>query len=161
MRIFDKTLAYWWERRGGLILGLLIIIPILSINPQLSNWIPFIKEIPVIAIFAFGFLLTLLSIILQGNSEYIQWIKSRKILFQRFVNYNKRIVIISLILIIYSYFLIFFDFTWFKELFNLSSSLLYYFQTVLLSGFIILITWFLFDIIRFIRLFYILIKNNN
>ena len=160
MLIFGKKIAYWKEKYGGIAIGILFSIPIFFVNSEISTWRDFIKEIPSLGMCAFGFLLTFLGIILQGQSKTIEWIKSREVLFDRFIIFNKRIVILSVILSVYSYFLAFFNFAWFIETFHFISSYFGYMQKLMITFFIMLATWFLYDIIYFIKIFYLLIKKN-
>ena len=110
MGIFGKSYRYWVETIGGLLAGIIVCILLFIVDPHLSNWKDFIKGIPSIGMCTLGFLLTLLSIILQGNSSTIEWMKSRKMLFDRFIQYNKHIVILSFIISIYAYILRFLTF---------------------------------------------------
>ena len=115
MKILGKTYSYWKESIGGIIIGFIFSILIFFLSPKLSDWIDFMKGIPALCITIFGFLLTLLGIILQGNSPTINWMRSRKETFNRFVDYNKRIVLLSFIISIYSYILGFFNFKYYIE----------------------------------------------
>ena len=107
-----------------------------------------------------GFLLTLLSIILQGNSSTIEWMKSRKMLFDRFIQYNKHIVIRSFIISIYAYILRFFNFQWLIHELNLETNqIIHHIRRLLISVFGGSITWFVIDTFQFIGIFYLLIKK--
>lgn len=105
-----RTISYYREKYGGIVLGIIALCVVWLINPNLNKCVDMMKEIPTIGMCTFGFLLTFLSIILQGNSDIILWMKSRKMLFNRFVLFNKRIVIIALLLSALSYFIGYFDF---------------------------------------------------
>lgn len=161
MRIFGKSYRYWVETIGGLLAGIIVCILLFIIDPHLSNWKDFIKEIPSIGMCTFGFLLTLLSIILQGNSSTIEWMKSRKTLFDRFIQYNKHIVILSFIISIYAYTLRFFNFQWLIHELSLESNpiIIPHIRRLLISVFGGLITWFMIDTFQFIGIFYLLIKK--
>ena len=134
MRIFGKTYSYWKESIGGIIIG-------------------FISSI--------GFLLTLLGIILQGNSSTIDWMRSRKKLFNRFIQYNKRIVILSFIISIYSYILGFFNFKYYVEQLPLSDCIINLGEKIVISIFFGLLVWFVIDTLHFIKVFYALIKEKD
>ena len=152
-------IAYRKEQYGGVALGILISTPIFFVNPEISTWKEFIKEIPGLGMCAFGFLLTFLGIILQGQSQTIEWMKSRGTLFDRFIAFNKRIVILSIILSVYSYFLAFFNFDWL--ICNLSCMDLLWgcAQKIMIALFLALAIWFLCDVLYFIKIFYLLIKK--
>jgi len=158
--MFGKKIAYIKEQYFGLILGFIVSVFVFLINPELSKWKEFIKEFPTIGMFVFGFLLTLLTIILQGNSSTIEWMKSRENLFKRFISFNKRVVIISIILSVYAYFLAYFNFDWIKGYFTDYMSLYVFAKKILISVFVLLFVWLLYDVMYFIKIFYLLIKKN-
>lgn len=157
--IFGKKIAYWIEIGGGIILGLVMAIITFSINPSYNNWKGFIQEFPTIGMCAFGFLLTLLSIIIQGNSPNIERMKSRTNLFNRFILFNKRIVMLSLISSLYSYLLGYLNFNWIIDGIHVDECFVLFAEKFLLSLFTFLFIWFIVDVIHFIRLFYVLIKE--
>ncbi|MDR1973974.1 MAG: hypothetical protein LBQ31_04785 [Bacteroidales bacterium] len=159
MLIFGKKIAYWREKYGGVVLGFIFAVPMFWIDPQLSVWSDFIKEVPAIGMCMFGFLLTFLGIILQGGSETIKWMKSRKTLFERFISFNKGVVILSVVLSIYSYFLVFFNFKWVQNSFVNSFCFSEVTQNILIALFVFLSIWFLYNVIYFIKIFYLLIKK--
>lgn len=159
MRIAGKTISYWWEKYGGLFAGVIVCCIIGIIHPASSSWKPFIVEFPAIGMCAFGFLLTFLGIILQGNSDTITWMMSRDVLYNRFIAFNKRIVIISFVLSLYSYIIGYADFQSIKN--NLSPQSYQIIKNVLISIFCGLLVWFIIDTIQFTRLFYILIRKSE
>ncbi len=159
MFLFGKKIAFWKERYGGMTLGIFISIPIFFTDTNISAWKDFIKEIPALGMCAFGFLLTFLGIILQGYSQTIEWMKSRTILFDRFIFFNKRIVILSIILSVYSYFLAFFKFEWLISNLQYLELLWKYAQKTMIAIFLILAVWFLHDVLYFIKVFYLLLKK--
>lgn len=159
MRFFGKTLSYWWEKVGGLLLGIVTFIIIWFINPNFSNWKPFILEFPAIGMCAFGFLLTFLGIILQGNSETINWIMSREKLYNRFISFNKRIVVISFVLSLYSYIIGYTNFQNIRAL--LSPQLVQIVKNISIGIFYGLLAWFIIDTLQFTRLFYVLIRKTE
>ena len=160
MLIFGKKVAYWKEQSGGIILGFILSVFVFLINPELPKWKEFIKEIPNIGMCTFGFLLTFLGIILQGGSKTIEWMKSRETLFQRFIDFNRRIVILSIVISVYAYFLAFFNFEWIREYFIDFMCIYHIIRKLLISLFVLLSVWFLYDVMYFIKIFYLLIKKN-
>lgn len=160
MLLFKKKIAYWKEKFGGIILGFILFVIVFLINPELSKWREFIKEIPNVGMCTFGFLLTFLGIILQGGSKTIEWMKSRENLFQRFIAFNRRVVVLSIILSFYAYFLAFFNFEWIREYFTDYICLYQVIRKILISSFALLSVWFLYDVMYFIKIFYLLIKKN-
>ena len=161
MKILGKTYSYWKESIGGIIIGFISSILIFFLSPKLSDWIDFMKGIPALCITIFGFLLTLLGIILQGNSPTINWMRSRKETFNRFVDYNKRIVLLSFIISIYSYILGFFNFKYYVEQLPLSDCIVNLGEKIVISIFFGLLVWFVIDTLHFIKVFYALIKEKD
>jgi hypothetical protein len=161
MKIFGKKIAYWKEQYQGLFIGIIIFIIILILEPDYSYWKDFIKEFPSIGMCVFGFLITFLSIILQGDTDTIKWMKGSKILFKRFITFNKRIVIISILLSVYSYILGFANFGWIITKLKISECYITFIQQLFISIFCGLLTWLIIDILYFIRIFYLLIKDTK
>ena len=108
--------------RGACSFSDLVCVAFLIKSSISSDWVnillylPFIAEFPTVGMCAFGFLLTFLGIILQGNSETIQWLMSKTNIYNRFILFNKRIVIVSFILSLYSYIIGYVDFQTLKDL---------------------------------------------
>lgn len=159
MKKNGKTVSYWLEKFGGLFAGIIVCCIILTIHPTFSNWKSFIVEFPSIGMCAFGFLLTFLGIILQGNSDTIKWMMSREKLYNRFVDFNKRIVVISFILSLYSYIIGYVDFQIVKAFLN--PQLVQIAKTFLVGVFCGLLVWFIIDTFQFTRLFYVLIRKTE
>jgi len=159
MKIFNKTVSFWLEKYGGLFAGAIVCFIIWAIHPSFSNWKSFIVEFPSIGMCAFGFLLTFLGIILQGNSDTIKWMMSRGKLYNRFIDFNKRIVGVSFILSLYSYVIGYVDFQIVKDLLN--PQLVQFAKTFLVGVFCGLLVWFIIDTFQFTRLFYVLIRKTE
>ena len=104
MRVFGKTISFWCEKYGGTLCGCFVFVLFLFIiKPEYYSYKKLIQEFPSIGMCAFGFMLTFLGIILQGDSSTIKYMKSRQILYDKFIAYNKIVVIMSLIISFYSY----------------------------------------------------------
>ena len=103
--LFNKKLAYWIEKTGGLITGTIISFVILFlITPDINNLRLFVSSIPSVSICIFGFLLTMLSIILQGNSPTLEVFRSskHKNTYNNFTHFSKRVVLLSFTITILS-----------------------------------------------------------
>ncbi len=160
--VYGKTLSYWKELYFGPFLGFILAIVLINLEHSFSEWVTLIKEFPALGMCAFGFLLTFLSIILQGNNETIVWMKSRKILFEKFVSFNKRIVMLSLILTLYSYILCYAHFKWIIDLImSCPPEFRHWLKVSLISIFGGLMIWFFIDTFTFINIFYHLIKKSK
>ncbi|MCL2247419.1 MAG: hypothetical protein FWC10_09985 [Lentimicrobiaceae bacterium] len=161
MRVFGKKIDYWKEKYGGVAWGFILSTLVFLLSPELSNWKEFVRGIPTIGMLIFGFLLTFLGIILQGRSETIEWMKSRDVLFQRFISFHRRIVIVSITLSVYAFFIAYFNFEWLiNSIFTDYLCLWIVVQKLLISVFVFLSVWFLYDVMHFINIFYLLIKKN-
>lgn len=157
-RIFGKTIRFYLEKYGGSLLSIIIFcIFFLWIKPEYSTYKELIKEFPTLGMCAFGFLLTFLGIILQGDSETINWFRSRTILYKRFIKSNKNIVVMSLILSLYCYIIGYIDFKFNVELY---SECIKIYELFTVSLFISLAIKFIVDFWIFIRVFYLLIKKD-
>ena len=71
----------------------------------------FIKQFTTIGTCTFGFLLTLFSLIIQGDNQAINKMRKRHKPFIRFISANKKIVIFSFLLTIYAYIIGYIDIT--------------------------------------------------
>ncbi len=107
-----------------------------------------ISKIVDISFIIFGFLLTILALIIQSNSG----IKSRAI-YPRLVLYNKRIIFVSLFLGLFS--LIYSNV--FNELATLDPKL----KECVVSGFIFFLVWLIIDLINFLNIFYKISSSNQ
>lgn len=159
MGLSNKTFGYWFEKAGGLFFGIVVCCFVWATTPVFSLWKPFIVEFPAIGMCAFGFLLTFLGIILQGTSETIKWMMSRNVLYNRFVAFNKRVVIISFTLSLYSYMIGYFDFRIIMDVF--CPQLIRVVKNTIIGVFCGLLVWFVIDTILFIVLFYVLISKKK
>lgn len=122
--------------------------------PTYNDYKGLIESSTTIAINIFGFLLTLLGLILQGTSETIDKMKSRKILYNRFIGFNKKVVIFAFIISIFGFLLKFNDNYFYLKAFN-------FIDQILLSLFFSIFGFLLVQTSYFIILFYQLLKNKN
>lgn len=107
-----------------------------------------IKQFPVIGTCAFGFLLTMFSLIIQGNNVAIDRMRKRIKPFQRFVCFNKRVVILSFIATLYSYFIGYFSFDIACN--NIEWLVLFFYWIII---------WFIIDVFYFLIIFYMLVQG--
>lgn len=156
-RIFGYTISYIVERFGGTLLFIITMcLCLFWLKPNFSTFKELIKEFPTLGMCAFGFLLTFLGIILQGNSDTINWFRSRTTLYERFIKSNKNIVVMSLILSLYCYIIGYIDFQVNSEYLRFIEI----FELIGVSLFISLSIKFIFDFWTFIKVFYLLIKKD-
>ena len=148
MRVFGKTISYWYEKYGGTLYGCLVFILFLFIiKPEFYSYKELIQEFPSIGMCAFGFMLTFLGIILQGDSSTIKYMKS--------IAYNKIVVILSLIISIYSYIM---GYVEINTTISLAIPYYSYLKNVLIALFWGLATKLLVDTYIFVKVFYLLLK---
>ena len=158
MKIFGKTISYWIEKIGGLIIGLIVsLIVLFCIKFDINSLNAFINSIPTISICIFGFLLTMLSIILQSNSPTIKTFLSEthKKTYKKFVLFSQRVVLLSLTITIFSLMIgnIKIPTSYFSEcVINL-------FNNVLIFVHITILICLFFDTYQFINMFFNLMKN--
>jgi len=160
MATFDKIK----ENYLGLCVGAVFALGVFFFDPSYSKCIDVIKAIPQLTTCIFGFLLTLLGIILQGNSPAIEQMQniSNISVFNRFIDYNKRIVVLSFILTLLTLLTGYLDFEWLRNLFFTENSFLAHLvcrMTICLLSFGIV--WLVIDLMVFVNLFYQLIKRSK
>ncbi len=146
----NKTLAYKVEKYGEIVLLVLVGYYFnFHLKPEYVDFKEIIKDVPILSFSIFGFLLTLLTIIIQGDSETVEWMKQKKNLFNRFIGLNRKIVFLSFIVGIFS--LLF----RLLEKSNIEVNTEVFLLSLLFSVTIIL----LLNVIYFLTLFYLLIKK--
>ncbi len=90
------------EKFASPVLGLIVAIVFFFVPISKEMLVPIMKDFQNIGICIFGFLITTMSIIIQGQSDTILKIKSNETLYSRIISFNKRVVSLSLIAAIYS-----------------------------------------------------------
>ena len=149
-----KTIAKYIEQYGGPTLGFLAFYSCTHfIEVSYTSYKELIKQFPSIGMFAFGFLLTIMSIIIQSDHGIIKWLRSREVIYIEVVKFNKRVVTLSLILTLYTYVLGNYNFSQ-----AIQSLVIFKYLTPLYISFLI---WFIFDIYIFLKVFYLLIIQNS
>lgn len=144
----------WWREKGSWIIALIIVsLCYFTIQPRLDYFLPLIKEFPSIGMCAFGFLLTLLGIIIQSDTEIIVWLKSDKRLYNRFIKLNRRVVIISFIVSLFSYVIGYIEWPALIKNDNLNLATI--------SIWLGLLSWFILDVIYFLQIFYLLVQRTD
>lgn len=141
------------EKKGGFLLFLIVSICIYHfLKPRIYNYYTIIEDYPSFGFSIFGFLLTLLGLILQGQSDTITLMKKREILYKKFIVLNKKVVFISLItsVIAYSMRLL---------CLNPLQSKFVIIEHISISIFIGLVSWLLSETIYFLFVFYTLIRK--
>lgn len=155
------TCAKIRENWMGLILGCVVALIVFLFGP---NWdfTEAIRAIPQITTCIFGFLLTLLGVILQGNSPIISMMRNEVKIYDRFIGFNKRIVILSFVLTILAFVAGYLDFSW------LNCGLLQDYPTIwtgikkmVIALLALGMVWLIVDLMTFIKLFYMLVKQTK
>lgn len=150
----DKTLGYWIEKLLGLIIGLVMIFLFFKYWHH-GNFISnsqFLDKLITISTTLFGFLLTVLTLIVQSESEAVKKMKAHGS-YTRLINFNKNIVLLSGLVCLLSLFLSFCN-----ELLKCRSELLLkVFSTINLGAF----TWVIVDTLIFTLIFYKILLSDK
>lgn len=95
-KVMDKSIAYYFEKYISLILSLFVsVISYTNKTSFLVITLPdFSDKLITICTTLFGFLLTVLTLIVQSNSETILTMK-RHGSYKRLIKFNRRIIILS------------------------------------------------------------------
>ena len=146
------------ETYGGILIGLLTCFLLLRSSIKYTDCQGIVDNFPEIGIFVFGFLLTILSLIIQGDSETIKWLNTRVNLYNRVVQFNKRVVFLSLIMALSAY-----AFTNSYTLFceRISINIYICIGHIFTAIFIGLLSWFIYDSLHFLHFFYLLIIRSK
>jgi hypothetical protein len=149
-----KTDSYYFEKYGGISIGFFSFLVTFIVGKPMYNacWDYLLSKSFDLGIGTFGFLLAVLALIVQSDTDTIRKIKERDTLYKRLILFNKRVVFISITICIYSVF---------AKLINDSGLLasLLMIQNLILSIFIFLLSWFVFDMYKFLKIFYKIIMN--
>ena len=151
-----KTDKYYIETYGGLAAGAVTALISFFVFEPVYNprWEYLLTKSFDLGIGTFGFLLAVLALIVQGNSNSIQKIKESEVLYKRFVLYNKKVVFLSITICFYSVIIKLIN----DGLLLGNKSIV---QHIDLSLYLFLITWFLIDTYRFLKVFYLVIVNSK
>ncbi len=115
-----------------------------------------IKEFPTIGTCIFGFILTMFSLIIQGNNEVVARMKKSGKPFVRFVKFSRKVVVLSIVATLYSYFIGCYEFKVSLESLDILAII---FCSVLI--------WLVIEVFYFLTVFYVLVqgeiktKNND
>lgn len=110
------------------------------------NSVNIIKGFPTIGTCIFGFILTMFSLIIQGNNEVVGRMKKSGKPFVRFVKFSRKVVVLSLIATLYSYFVGHYDFDVCTKLLDALAAVFY--------GILI---WLSIEVSYFLTIFYVLV----
>ena len=108
------------------------------------------QQFPVLGTCSFGFLLTMFTVIIQGNNSAIRLMRERKRPYERFVNFNKYVVILAFLVTVYSFIIG-----------NFKFNTQFPYKEELCLIFYILFLWFIGQTLYFLWVFYILAKGSK
>ena len=150
----DKTLSYYIEKFGGLTLAILLTI-VAYCYWSFFSFITekdFFDKVIAITTTLFGFLLAVLTLIIQSSSPTVTMMKKHGS-YKRLINYNKTIVLLSAIVCFVSLVL----------LLGRERLLLEHFQILKYCGLanFLLFTWTCFDTFVFVLIFYKIILSET
>jgi len=151
MSKFLDILLVFLEKYFGNLLGILVFLLFFcKVEPLYKDYKNILNDYSTIAFGIFGFILTLLGIILQGNGKTIDYIKSNEESYSKFIKMNKKVVILSFLTGCLSFSLNFFS------LYEFKCNQIFY-ENFLISLLLSLICVLIFRTIYFIWIFYLLI----
>lgn len=157
------TLAKIKESYSGIFWGLVLaILIVLFVNPTYNESIDMIRALPQLTTCIFGFLLTLLGIILQGDGPIVTKMQSSTVIYNRFIGFNKKIVILSFVVTVLALIMGYANYDWLKSLLVSWHPLL---PLVVRKVSVFVLSfgsvWLVVDLMIFVKLFYMLIKESK
>ena len=142
------------EKYIAFVVGLIVVIFLyVCSNVTYASSQEFIKQFTTIGACTFGFLLTLFSLIIQGDNQAINRMRKRHKPFLRFIAMNKRVVIFSFLLTVYAYIIGYIDITQIIE----NSDIIKIAVCLFFGGFI----YFILETVYFLIIFYLLIQGKT
>lgn len=130
-----------------------IAVSVLLFNRDMINFdnsTDLFQQFPVLGTCSFGFLLTMFTVIIQGNNSAIRQMRDRKKPYERFVNFNKYVVILAFLVTVYAFVIGNFKFA---EQFP--------YKEWMCLVFYILFIWFIVQTLYFLCVFYTLVKGSK
>lgn len=106
------------------------------------------QQFPVLGTCSFGFLLTMFTVIIQRNNSAIRQMRDRKKPYERFVNFNKYVVILAFLVTVYSFIIG-----------NIKFAEQFPYKEWMCLVFYILFIWFIVQTLYFLCVFYTLVKG--
>lgn len=156
------TFAKIRENYLGIFCGFFCGIVAWVLNPSYEESIDLIRALPQLSTCIFGFLLTLLGIILQGDGPVIKNMRGSNVIYNRFINYNKKVVIISFVLTLLALIAGYVHYDWIHNIIiSICPSLTVIVRKLVISILTFGSVWLVVDLTIFIRLFYLLIKQSK
>lgn len=156
------TIAKIKENYLGITLGILCGAGVWLLNPSYAECIDLIKALPTLTTCIFGFLLTLLGIILQGTGPVINHMRESTKIFNRFINYNKKVVLLSFVMTLLALLAGYVSYDWLHSLISsINPNWTIIVRRVSISALTFGSIWLVVDLTIFVRLFYLLIKRSK
>ena len=157
MGIQNKSLGYFVENfLGYTTFGVVFLFLFSQTECFFDSSLDLIKAFPTIGITSFGFLLAVLSIILQGNGETINFIRSREKLYKKFIHFNKKTILLSFFSSVFAFVV---GNIKIENFFSLQESTVLLYKHIVVSIFFGAFIWFVIDVLMFIRIFYLIIRK--
>lgn len=154
------TLSKFIELYGGFIGGVLLVAALFGLTgvPAYNSYVAAFRAIPSVTGCIFGFVLALFGLIIQGDGPIIQKMKIRKVLFNRYISFTKRIIWISLFLTVYSLVLAYVNPEWVRNILRVGVAVLKIFKVICIGTMFTFSFWLITDLIIFVNLFFLLIR---
>lgn len=154
--------AKYWEQYSGIFWGAIGGVVVWLLNPSYTDSIDLVKALPQLTTCIFGFLLTLLGIILQGDGPLIQNMKEATKVYNRFIGYNKKVVILSFVMTLFALLVGYIRYEWLHNfIVSVNPCMAVYIRRYALSFLAFGSVWLVVDLMIFVKLFYLLIKQSK
>lgn len=149
----DKTFRWYIENFGGLFIGVIIGLSVfLFIKPDgiLKDPTTFVSKISDLGFIVFGFLLAFIGLIINIKDKLVHAHGSETI-YKRTISFNVRVIKLSVIVGIFGFVL------W--TIYQTEICVIPLINNSMLSAFVLILCWLVWDLIYFIRIFFKLIKQ--
>jgi len=113
-----------------------------------------------ISMVLFGFLMTVLSLFLQGNGAFYEKIKRKSGIYKRYIAMNKRVVYLSFIITVFSLLIGNISCEYVKDIVT-NGAILTLISRGVISLYFALVTKLVVDTYYFLDIFYVLISKDN
>lgn len=155
------SLPVFWEKFKGVIIGLILTLILFRLHPNFDSSIRVIQDIPTFTTCIFGFMLTLLGIIIQGNGNVIVKMKNNMVIYPRFLSLTKRVIVISLWISVFAFILGAINPSWWKIQFESYPTTEIIIKELSFMTLIFFCIWLIVDLAYFIHLFFLLIRTEK
>ena len=156
--LYNSSFEKLKESYLGSAAALIVCVFCYKLNPSFTYFQSLFKDLAQISMIMFGFLMTVLSLFLQGNGSFYASIKTNISIYKRYITMNKRVVYLSFIISVFSLLLANIDVSYAQDLI-INITILTVIKNCVISIYLGLLTKLLIDSYFFIDIFYCLLTN--